>query len=77
MSNFNCVICGKAIIENNNGEYITECEHFPLNWRDTPPARKENEYIYQPHWQEASGYVIREMKEIRLKNLLRKSENNA
>lgn len=29
-SNYQCEICGKNIIENEKGEYITECEHHPI-----------------------------------------------
>lgn len=30
MSNFNCDVCGLPIIENNKGEYITGCSHYPV-----------------------------------------------
>lgn len=30
MSNFNCDICGLPIIENESGEYITGCNHYPI-----------------------------------------------
>jgi hypothetical protein len=30
MGNYNCEICGTAIIEGRSGHYITECEHYPL-----------------------------------------------
>jgi len=30
MSNFNCDICGSPIVENQNGEYITGCRHYPI-----------------------------------------------
>jgi len=30
MSNFNCEKCGLPILEDDNGVYITECEHYPL-----------------------------------------------
>lgn len=30
MSHFNCNICGTALIEDENGHYITECEHYQL-----------------------------------------------
>lgn len=30
MSNFNCDICGLPIIENECGEYVTACSHYPM-----------------------------------------------
>ena len=36
MSNFNCDICGLPIIENDNGVYITACEHYPLDYTNNP-----------------------------------------
>ncbi len=30
MSNFNCDICGLPILENEDGEYITGCSHYPI-----------------------------------------------
>lgn len=29
MSNFHCHKCGKPIIENEQGKYVTGCEHYP------------------------------------------------
>jgi|SRR5580765_2546198 len=29
MSNFNCQKCGKPILEDEGGKYITGCEHYP------------------------------------------------
>lgn len=29
MSNFFCNICNTPILENKNGEYYTECKHYP------------------------------------------------
>lgn len=34
MSNFICPHCGTAIIENERGEYVTGCEHFPIETKD-------------------------------------------
>lgn len=30
MSNFNCEYCNTVIVENADGMYTTECEHYPL-----------------------------------------------
>lgn len=31
MSNFTCEKCGTPILENENGVYTTQCEHYPSN----------------------------------------------
>ena len=31
MSNFYCMECGASILENEDGVYITGCEHFPVD----------------------------------------------
>lgn len=30
MSNFYCKICNTSILENEQGNYVTYCEHYPL-----------------------------------------------
>lgn len=30
MSNFDCEVCGLPIIENEYGEYVTACNHYPM-----------------------------------------------
>lgn len=37
MSNFFCEKCGASIVEDENGNYVTKCEHYPLTNK-----RKEN-----------------------------------
>ena len=47
MSNFNCNICGSPIIEDENGEYITGCKHYPiekLNRGDKVSEAREKYY---------------------------------
>ena len=31
MSNFKCEVCNKEIIENEQGVYVTGCEHYPVD----------------------------------------------
>ena len=31
MSSFKCDKCGKVILEEEDGYYITECEHYPMS----------------------------------------------
>ena len=33
MSNFYCEKCGKAILEGSGGHYVTECKHYPLEFK--------------------------------------------
>jgi hypothetical protein len=33
MSSFSCEQCGTDILENESGNYITECEHYPLIYK--------------------------------------------
>lgn len=40
MSNFYCEHCGTAILEGEDGHYITGCEHYPLSER-LKPTREE------------------------------------
>jgi len=42
MSNFKCEICGKYILEGSDGNYATECEHYPF---ETLKELRDRKYV--------------------------------
>jgi hypothetical protein len=43
MSHFRCDQCGTDILEGDDGNYITECEHYPLKVVKISDAAKRRE----------------------------------
>jgi len=41
MSNFYCEYCGMVILEDDEGNYYTECEHYPLEEENMHQTKRE------------------------------------
>ena len=47
MSNFCCEYCGTSIVEGADGEYITECKHYPKETKRISPIYARNQLLDQ------------------------------
>lgn len=55
MSNFRCEHCGTDILEGLGGQYITECEHYPL---DPPDCENIDAFVKLGHTRHCASRIV-------------------